>query len=223
MTLGNSLEADISRESQYYETKARQYGDLLARFPLSPEGEEYLAVLTEIANSLGVDNLSFASFSSAISRLSAEELSARRSLLRMAHVEEELKVHLATTMHEEMLIKKWKETLRSQYSEANIPSLERRKATLSAKAKEYQEELKGIMAQMPEEPPLTVTQLGAFHRELRSKEKVLAEMRAKVAAFQGLPPNIDLARHELSVARNEQMKLIKLRERLLDRMASGVN
>ena len=66
------------------------------------------------------------------------------------------------------------------------------------------------------------------------------EKRAKIKAFQGLPPvrtnsipfvsteifyaqNLNLARHELRVARQRQMELIQLRERLLGRMADSVS
>ena len=36
------------------------------------------------------------------------------------------------------------------------------------------------------------------------------------------PQNLELARHELRAARQKQMELIQLRERLLGRMADGV-
>lgn len=96
---------------------------------------------------------------------------------------------------------------------------------------------------MPEQPPLTVSQLAHFHKQLRNREQRLKNKRAKVQAFEGLPPvrarsiimplaanltfwlfeNIELARHEVRNARDEQMRLLQLRERLLERMASGVS
>jgi len=213
-----------SEENHYYELKAERYSNVIDYFPLSQEGQDYLAALTKIADALGVDQLTFSSVSSAISRLSAEELSIRRSTLSMHHAEDDLMAHLASTRHEEALILKWTETLKAEpQPDSSIPTLERRKIAFSTKAKEYHEELNALMTQMPEEPPLTVSQLAAHHKQLRNKERELAEKRAKVAAFQGLPPNLDLARHELSNARDEQTKFIQLRERLLDRMASGVS
>lgn len=91
---------------------------------------------------------------------------------------------------------------------------------------------------MPE-PRVTVTQLIKQQEKNKLLEQEIEIKRAKVAAFQGLPPvsqeqqvfslidqcldkNIELARHELRNARNEQMELIQLRERLLGRMAAGV-
>ncbi|EDR00696.1 uncharacterized protein LACBIDRAFT_313117 [Laccaria bicolor S238N-H82] len=74
---------------------------------------------------------------------------------------------------------------------------------------------------MPE-PRVTVTQLIKQQEKNKLLEQEIEIKRAKVAAFQGLPPNLELARHELRNARNEQMELIQLRERLLGRMAAGV-
>ncbi|OJT12887.1 hypothetical protein TRAPUB_10584 [Trametes pubescens] len=76
---------------------------------------------------------------------------------------------------------------------------------------------------MPDAPPVNITELYAFRKKLKEQEKILKEKRAKVEAFQGLPPNIDLARHALAEARDKQMELIQLRERLLGKMADGVN
>jgi HAUS augmin-like complex subunit 1 len=97
---------------------------------------------------------------------------------------------------------------------------------------------------MPTEPDITVTQLLTQQDRLRKKEQEIKSKRAKIKAFQGLPPvafseiedacqctlttadcvsqSLDLARLELRNARNEQMKLIQLREKLLDKMADGV-
>ena len=89
----------------------------------------------------------------------------------------------------------------------SVHVLERRKAALTAKAKEYQKELDELtacsvhlgiqefrtdpfisQAHMPEAPPLSITELVAFRKELKKQEQVLKEKRAKVEAFQGLPP-----------------------------------
>lgn len=92
---------------------------------------------------------------------------------------------------------------------------------------------------MPDAPPVTVSKLTKQQEKIKSKEQELKTKRAKIKAFQGLPPvryyyltspslfkrgqNLELARHELRNARDEQMKLIQLRERLLGRMAESVS
>ncbi|CCM06341.1 uncharacterized protein FIBRA_08595 [Fibroporia radiculosa] len=209
-----------------YDQQAQIFGSIETFIqPLKDEaGEEYLERLTDVAEVLGIDDPSFSSFASAISRLSAEEIAVKRSELRLHAAEDELMMHLASMKHEEALVSQWLDTMEAEPPPgSSIAALEKRKAALSSKAREYQEELRATMAQMPEDPPLTFTQLAAYHKELRQKEKVLAQKRARVKAFQGLPPNLELARHELQHAQNEQMKLVQLRERLLDKMASGVS
>lgn len=41
---------------------------------------------------------------------------------------------------------------------------------------------------MPEAPPINITELYGFRKKLKEQEKILKERRAKVEAFQGLPP-----------------------------------
>ena len=96
-------------------------------------------------------------------------------------------------------------------------------------------------ADMPEAPPVSITELAALRKKLKEQEHILKQKRAKVEAFQGLPPvssvwqvevhasneplvqNIELARHALAEARDKQMELINIRERLLGKMVKGVN
>lgn len=88
--------------------------------------------------------------------------------------------------------------------------LEKRKATLHAKAKEYQRELGKVQVGTPlypticyalnlciecslkgqtrEEPEVTISELVVLKDQLRRKEHVLKKKRAKVQAFLGLPP-----------------------------------
>jgi HAUS augmin-like complex subunit 1 len=96
---------------------------------------------------------------------------------------------------------------------------------------------------MPEDSLVTVTDITTQQEINRRKEQELKGKRAKIKAFQGLPPvsfhssfprlvglklrvkplqNLELARHELQNARSELTKLLHLRERLLGRMADGV-
>ncbi|KAH9920306.1 uncharacterized protein B0H18DRAFT_1024749 [Fomitopsis serialis] len=197
------------KETQYYKKKLIELAVNPEDRALSDEVQQYLAILTDIADALGVDDLSFSSYSAAMHTLSMEELTARRST--------ELVNHLASMRHEEALIQQ------GATSDASVPAMERRRAVLAAKIKEYRAEEETLKRELPAESVVTVTELAALHKQIKARDKTLAEKRAKVAAFQGLPPNIELARHELRKAQDEQMNLIQLRERLLDRMASGVS
>ncbi|KAI0733887.1 hypothetical protein C8Q72DRAFT_500294 [Fomitopsis betulina] len=214
--------SDEMKETQYYAARGFPIDpDTLA---LSDDIKECLAILTDIADALGIDDLSFTSYSAAIQELSLEELTARRSSLRLRRAKQELVAHLASLRHEEALIQHWKKTVTADPEpNASVPAMERRRAALSTKIKEYQAEEASLKKELPAESSASVTDLATLHKQVRAKDKVLAEKRARVAAFQGLSPNLELARHELRTARNEQMKLIQLRERLLDRMASGVS
>ncbi|KAI0825318.1 hypothetical protein BC628DRAFT_1419297 [Trametes gibbosa] len=213
---------DGSASERYYTLKGRPYAHL-ETLELSPEVEGYLELLTDIAQALGTDNLSFSSFSEAIERLDAEELSVARSLLYTCEAEDELARHLLSIIHEQKQMEKWTQILQAEHTSESVAALERRKAALISKAKEYQKELRLVTDDAPEQPPVSITELAAFRNKLDEQEKVLKEKRAKVEAFQGLPPNIDLARHVLAEARDKQMELIQLRERLLGKMADGVN
>ncbi|KZT64025.1 hypothetical protein DAEQUDRAFT_68808 [Daedalea quercina L-15889] len=224
MSNSASIDSGSERETRYYTRKATELSIDPESLPLSDETREYLELLVDVADALGIDDLSFASYSTAIHELSMEELAARRSSLRMHRAEQELTAHLASLHHEEALIQHWKKTITAEPEpDRSVPAMERRKAALSAKIKQYRVEEETLKKELPPESSVSVTDLAALHKHVRAKDKVLAEKRAKVAAFQGLPPNIELARHELRTAQDEQMKLIQLRERLLDRMASGVS
>ncbi|KAI0762474.1 hypothetical protein C8Q74DRAFT_1207818, partial [Fomes fomentarius] len=198
---------------------------------LPPEVESYLNALTEIADALGIDDLSFSTqvaepclYSSAIDRLENDDLAVSQSLLRAQHAEGELTRYLMSIAHEDGLIENWVETLQTTTdTKDTVPALERQKAALTAKAKEYQSELDAVITDMPETPQVSITELAALRKMLKKQEQVLKEKRARVEAFQGLPPSIDMARHALQEARDKQMELIQLRERLLGKMVDGVN
>ncbi|CAL1696754.1 unnamed protein product [Somion occarium] len=184
---------------------------------LDGAAEEYLSALTSIADVLGLEELSYASCYAAVSRLSQEELSLRRSILRLEGAEEELNDHLAHTKYEEALIRKWKDELNDADSSQSTAALERKKATLAAKAREYQKTLETVTTELPE-TSISLSELSEMREGIKKKEQILKEKRAKVQAYQGLPPNLDLARLELQKARQERMQLTQLRERLLSSM-----
>ncbi|KZT09074.1 uncharacterized protein LAESUDRAFT_696530 [Laetiporus sulphureus 93-53] len=220
-----SYSQDQSQSLYYSQDKSQSVKHLLECLPLSQESERpLLATLADIADALAIDDLSFSHFATAISELSSQEVSTRRSSLHMRHARDELSMHLAIAQHEEMLIKRWLEVLQAEpNAQDGTSALEKRKQALHAKAMEYKRETDSLKQQLPQDPPCTISELSAFQKQLKDKENTLAEKRRKVEAFQGLPANIELARHELRIARDEQMKLIQLRERLLDRMAVGMS
>ncbi|KAI0735799.1 hypothetical protein C8Q76DRAFT_290281 [Earliella scabrosa] len=222
-TSSSSPSPTIPVVERYYALKGRPYSHF-QDLELPPEVETYVNALTEIADALGIDDLSFSTYSSAIDRLEADELALARSLLRTHHAEDELTEYLLSTVHEQHLLEKWVATLQTTTDvNAMVPVLERQKAALTTKAKEYQSELDALMSDMPEAPPVSITELANFRKQLKKEEQVLKEKRARVEAFQGLPPNIELARHALQEARDRQMELIRIRERLLGKMVDGVN
>ncbi|KAK7694153.1 hypothetical protein QCA50_001333 [Cerrena zonata] len=184
--------------------------------------EKYVITLTSIAEALGLEDFSYTNCFERISRLSEDKLHLELSKLRLEQAETELKDHLAYMNHELALIRKWKEELNEVDLTEKTAMLERKKSMLSAKAKEYQKSLDSAETQIPE-VPISITELSEMREGLRKKEQTLKEKRARLQAFQGLPPNLELARLELQGARQEQMQLIQLRERLLSVMASSVS
>ncbi|KAJ7160553.1 hypothetical protein C8R43DRAFT_993289 [Mycena crocata] len=187
---------------------------------LKPELQEKLDVLTRVAVLLGIDDLSFSSYASAITRLSAREEDAQHSINRLELVERELQAHLATMGHEERLIESWIEKLDAKHAaEESTSTLERRREALLKRAKEDRAILEGIDINPP---AITFADLTAQQAANEQKAQTLKTKRAQVKAFRGLPPNLDLARQKLKAARTAQMELIQLRERLLGRMAASV-
>ncbi|KAI0641086.1 hypothetical protein C8Q79DRAFT_919808 [Trametes meyenii] len=215
--------SNVGMTEHYYHLQARNQVDL-GSLELPSELEEYLDILTDVAEALGVDDLSFSTYSNAIDRLDAEEVSVAQSLSQTRGAEDELTLHLLHISRERALMERWTQTLRTASDgEQGAAALDRQKAALTSKAKEYQKELSVVTSDMPDAPPVSITELAAFKRKLKEQEHVLKEKRSQVEAFQGLPPNIDLARHALAEARDKQMELIQLRERLLAKMVDGVS
>ncbi|KAG6910626.1 hypothetical protein DXG01_009135 [Tephrocybe rancida] len=185
--------------------------------------QERLDLLQNVSEALHVEDPSdFSSCSSAISQLSEESLSAQRLLNRLQCIQFELQSHLASLRYEQRLVDKWDATLDTQHKdEESAAMIGRRKEDLTRKAKEYHEELKAVLKTMPEAPRITVSRLKEQETRNKAKEQELKAKRAKIKAFKGLPPNLDLARHDLRQARHELEKLTHLRERLLGRMAES--
>ncbi|KAJ7449466.1 hypothetical protein B0H11DRAFT_2078777 [Mycena galericulata] len=187
---------------------------------LNPEVRERLEILVHIAGLLGIDDVSFSSYASAITRLSENALESQRSLNRLSRVEQELQNHLATMAHEERVINSWIEQLESDHAAGESTStLERRREALLKKAKEYRAMLDNIVVDPPE---VTFAQLTAAQAENERRAQAIKAKRAQIRVFRGLPPNLDLARQQLKTARAAQMELIQLREQLLGRMAASV-
>ncbi|KAJ6505538.1 hypothetical protein C8R45DRAFT_1091251 [Mycena sanguinolenta] len=217
---------------------------------LKPEVQERLDVLTRVADLLGIDDLAFSSYASAITRLSAREQEGQRCLNRLTLVERELQNHLATIMHEERLIESWIVRLDEDLStNESTSTIQNRREAMLKKAKEYRTLLDAISM---DTPPITFEALTAQQTANEQKLQTIKEKRAQVKAFKGLPPvslrgllnsdaylasilvifsangglnsiqNLALARQQLKSARAGQMELIQLRERLLGQMAASV-
>lgn len=62
----------------------------------------------------------------------------------------------------------------------------------------------------------------AQSKPLKTHQLFLVIIHPSVVQLFFLFQNLELARHELRTARQKQMELIQLRERLLGRMADGV-
>lgn len=188
---------------------------------------ESLDALAQVLRILDIPDASFTSYSTAITNLTTEKFALSRSLSRLRQVEEELKNHLASLKHEYEMMKHWNEALIPGSSAGINPesslTLERRKDAVVKKAKEYHKELEALLAEEPLDVPITIRQLIEQKERTQAMERELKEKRAKIKAFQGLPPNLELARHELRVARQRQMELIQLRERLLGHMADNLS
>ncbi|RPD59485.1 hypothetical protein L227DRAFT_527529 [Lentinus tigrinus ALCF2SS1-6] len=196
----------------------------LPRMAASAEAGLYVDALEDVADALGVEDLSCSVYNSVIDRLDHEEVAVNRALLRTQQAEVELTQYLRFILHERRLIDRWVDCLQTTAESADtVSELERRKTALIAKAKEYQKEFSELQSDMPETAAVSITELSAFRKQLKKQEHTLKEKRARVEAFQGLPPNIELARHALQEARDRQMELIQLRERLLGKMVDGVN
>ncbi|KIY51492.1 hypothetical protein FISHEDRAFT_37036, partial [Fistulina hepatica ATCC 64428] len=69
----------------------------------------------------------------------------------------------------------------------------------------------------------TLQDVITLHEENRRKERILQKKRAKIKAFQGLPPNLERAKEVLRAAQSEQHALSQLRERLLRQMVDHVS
>ncbi|KAF5335598.1 hypothetical protein D9758_017269 [Tetrapyrgos nigripes] len=212
---------DSSKEEADEAVGLRYLGNLA----LSPEAEERLQALVEAADALGTNDVSFSALSESILHLSERRLAAEKSLNQASFVEGELRRHLATVRYERDLIRKWKLELEpsSQTTESDsTEALEQRKQALLKKAREYRNELEDIQSNGVEEPEVTVTDLVEQRERIKTLENRIREKRAKIKVFKGLPPNLELARQELWNAREKQMKLIDIREKLLVNMVKDV-
>ncbi|TRM62811.1 hypothetical protein BD626DRAFT_41282 [Schizophyllum amplum] len=183
-----------------------------------------LDLLVDVAQLLGIEDITdFLSYSSALTRLSRHTLEAERSLVRLEYAEAELRAHLAEMKHEERLIEKWKTTLTEDYPDGeNAQTILRRRDAVLRKAKEYKNELDRLKAQAPDPPTVTIGDIARQQEANKEREQAMKTKRAKLKAFQGLSPNLDIARGQLRQAQDEEMRLIGVRERILAKMADSV-
>jgi HAUS augmin-like complex subunit 1 len=191
---------------------------------LPSEIHHKLDQLVSVAEILGVRDLDFTSYASAISRLDSRRLSDERALIKLKEVEDSLRRCLAELQVEDQIITGWidKFSKDDDEQEETVSSLERQRQAALRMSVQYKKELDAILAEIPQDVPVT------FQDHLRQKEenaalaKELTMNRAKLKAFQGLSPNKALARKQLESEQEELNKLIQLRERLLGGMARSV-
>lgn len=150
---------------------------------------------------------------------------------------------------------------------SRLEETEHQRAILALKAEEYQAELRNILVRLVvaiyddsemfrdlilpsmlcvqgTKPTITVADFLAQKERLRKKEHEVKIKRARIQAFQGLPPvrhlytqfprfiltrhslsrqNLALAKQELHQAREELIRLSNLRERLLNNMVEEIS
>ncbi|KAF8139358.1 hypothetical protein K438DRAFT_1880071 [Mycena galopus ATCC 62051] len=187
---------------------------------LAPEVRNRLDILTRVGDLLGIDDLAFSSYASAITRLSAREQDGQHRLNRLSRVESELQSHLATIVQEEQLIESWIDRLDAdQATNESTSRIQSRREIMLRKAKEYRTLLDAIAI---DAPTVTFADLTTQQTVNEKRMQSIKEKRAELKAFKGLPPNLALARQQLRTARDAQMELIHLRERLLGQMVESV-
>ncbi|TFK28413.1 hypothetical protein FA15DRAFT_60231 [Coprinopsis marcescibilis] len=196
--------------------------------PLPEDLEESIDILGELVDTLGLQDVSFASFSSALNRLMDRSFALSLTQQRLSSTEEQIMDHLAYLKHQNGLLEHWMKVLQedpsfdgASGSSEKPEALERRREALLRKAREYHNDLESILAHS-QVPPVTINRMLRKQEKNRQLESEIKIKRAKIKAFQGLPPNLDLARLQLRKAREEQLELIRLREELLQNMAAGV-
>ncbi|KAF8584965.1 hypothetical protein K439DRAFT_1231758, partial [Ramaria rubella] len=145
-------------------------------------------------------------YSAALSKLSSDRLQTELHLITLKSAEKELRRANALANHRHELSASWPQR---DDLDADTASLERQRRAMMAKAKEYQDELSAI--NVPD-ASLTITSLVALQDKLHQKEKNLKLLKARLSAFEGLPPNLDLAKQELRIARENQIRLMNIRE-----------
>ncbi|KAJ8089013.1 hypothetical protein PM082_014261 [Marasmius tenuissimus] len=188
---------------------------------LPEQVERRIQALVMTADLLGLEEPSFVGCLGALTNLSSKRLSLKQSLYRAEYAVKELETHLAMVEHEQRLLNGWKLHFdEALLSDENSPELlERKRQALLKKAKEYKRELENIKL---EDPPVTVSDLSAQQDRNKETEERIRQKRAKLKVFQGLPPNLDLARAALRKAEEEQTYLFQVRERLLGSMAESM-
>ncbi|KAL0567665.1 hypothetical protein V5O48_014329 [Marasmius crinis-equi] len=226
MTATSIIPSSRSTKSQFLEGSSAYDAplDYLDQLVFSEQVEGRIQALVTTAKHLGLEQLSCIGYSNALINLSSKKLSLKQSLHRTEFAMKELESHLAAVEHEYRLLDRWKshfdDILYSNPGEGSPELLERRRQALSKKAKEYKREHDSIKL---EDTPVTVSDLSAQQARNKETEEKVRQKRAKLKVYQGLPPNLDQARAALKKARTQQMRLIRMREKLLSDMAESVS
>ncbi|GJJ13831.1 hypothetical protein Clacol_008088 [Clathrus columnatus] len=158
--------------------------------------------LIEAAAVLELEDPSMLAFKSAINYVSEDNLQLRSILIYLTGLEQDLIRSTEELKQDLDFIQSYIAT--ENQAMLDKSALEKDKRAIVVKAQEYQEELKTLSARV------------------RTKEKDVKALEIRLEAFHGLPPNLDLARNQLRVAREEHLKLLNARDMLLEKMNVGL-
>ncbi|KAF8525094.1 hypothetical protein BU17DRAFT_62819 [Hysterangium stoloniferum] len=182
-----------------------------------------LHILARTAAILCLDDPSVPAYASAFTRLSFEHLEVQQELIRLEKTERDLTRSIDIAKYEQVLAESWLSS--TEQLQAETSDLERQKKAMNAKAKEYQEELASIMSNSPAaqaECP-SITSLFSLQDSVQEKECKLNALKGRLQTFQGLPPHVELAKQQLRAARDNQIRLMNIRDKLLGKMNLGLN
>ncbi|KAF8508507.1 hypothetical protein JB92DRAFT_3120879 [Gautieria morchelliformis] len=232
MELSSEIETihaeDVACCKEEFERKARrlraQIQDATGRdiSSFSASITNRIDILARTASALGVEDCSLSTYSAALSKLSSDRLQMHLHLIHLRNAERELREANGLARYRQELVATWP---KPTDLEVEAASLERQRRAMATKAQEYQEELSTIASGMPSEPDngQTITSLLAVQDRLHQKDRELKALKRRLSSFENLPPNLELAKLELKAARENQIRLMNTREKLLGRMTLGLS
>lgn len=94
---------------------------------------------------------------------------------------------------------------------------------INLKIMEYEDRMKGLQRQLsdPQTNPSSLQNVLKARKRVEQRKARIRELQDRVAAFRGLPPDIDASRSEIRRAINELESLRRKREGLFERMGTN--